>query len=59
MLQSDLCDCSDAYVVVKGTLAVTDPNNDAHDKKLAFRNNASFISCATKIIIHLLIMKKT
>ena len=46
---SDLCDCSDAYIVVKGTITVTDPNNNAHDKKLAFKNNSPFISCISKI----------
>ena len=45
MLRSDLCDFSDAYIVVKGTITVTDHNNDAYDKKLAFKNNAPFISC--------------
>ena len=39
MLRSDLCDFSDAYIVVKGTITVTDAD-DAYDKKLAFRNNA-------------------
>ena len=27
MLRSDLCDFSDAYIVVKGTITVTNPNN--------------------------------
>ena len=27
MLRSDLCDFSDAYIVVKGTITVTDLNN--------------------------------
>ena len=36
MLRSDLYDYSDAYVVVKGTINVTDPNNNAYDKILAF-----------------------
>ena len=27
MLRSDLCDFSDAYIVVKGNIAVTNPNN--------------------------------
>ena len=44
MLQSDLCDYSDAYIVVKGTITVTDPNDANYDKKLAFKNNAPFIS---------------
>ena len=30
MLRSDLCDYSDAYVWVKGTLTATDPNNNAN-----------------------------
>ena len=49
MLRSDLCDYSDAYIVVKGTITVTDPNNDAYDNKLAFKNNEPFISCISKI----------
>ena len=32
MLQSDLCDYSDAYIVAEGTTTVTNPNNDAYDK---------------------------
>ena len=28
MLQSHLCDYSDAYIVVTGTITVTEPNND-------------------------------
>ena len=49
MLRSDLCNFSDAYIVVKETFTVTDPNNDAYDKKLAFKNNALFVSCISKI----------
>ena len=49
VLQSGLCNYSDAYLVVKGTINVTDPNNNAYDKKLAFENNAAVISCTTKI----------
>ena len=49
MLRSDLCDYSDAYIVVKGDITVTDPNNNAYDKKLAFENNAPFTSCILKI----------
>ena len=47
MLQSNLCHYSDAYIVVKGTISVTDPA--AYDKKLTSKNNASFISCISKI----------
>ena len=34
---------------MKGKITVTDPNNDAYDKKLAFKNNALFASCISKI----------
>ena len=43
ILQSDLCDYSDAYIVVKGTITVERPDNNAYDNKLAFKNNAPFI----------------
>ena len=33
MLRSDLCDYSDAYIVVKGMITVTDPNDANYDKK--------------------------
>ena len=49
MVRSDLCDYSDAYIVVKGKITVTNTNNDAYDKKLAFKNNAPFTSCILKI----------
>ena len=49
MLRSDLCDYSDAYIVVKGNITFGRPNNDAYDRKLAFKNNAPFISCISKI----------
>ena len=46
LLQSDLCD---AYIVSKGDITVIRPNNDAYGRKLAFKNNAPFISCISKI----------
>ena len=49
MLRSDLCDFSDAYIVVTGKMTVTNPNNDAYDKRLAFKNNAPFSRCILKI----------
>ena len=49
MLRSDLCDYSDAYIVVKGTITVTDPNSANYDEKLAFKINAPFTSCILKI----------
>ena len=49
MLRSGLCDYSDAYIVIKGNITVTNPDNDAYDKKVAFKNNARFTSCISKI----------
>ena len=49
MLRSDLYDYSDAYIVVKGKIIATNPDNDAYDKKLAFKNNVPFLSCISKI----------
>ena len=49
MRRSDLCDYSDAYIVVKGNITVTNPDNDAYGKKLAFKNNAPFSSRVSKI----------
>ena len=73
IIRSDLCDFSDAYIVVKGditvdkkaftaddfealnntaanTIATNNANNNAFDeKKLVFKNDASFINCITKI----------
>ena len=34
---------------MKITITVTNPNNDAYDKKLVFKNNAPFVSCISKI----------
>ena len=31
MIQLDLCDYSDAYIVVKGPVNITDPNNNTND----------------------------
>ena len=49
MLRSDLCDFSDAYIVVKGNITVTDPGNAKRNKSVAFKNNAPFINCISKI----------
>ena len=49
MLRSDLCNFSDAYIVVKGTISVTNPDNAKRNKSVAFKNNAPFINCISKI----------
>ena len=52
MLRSDLCDFSDAYIVVKGDITLTvEGNNNANkrNKNLLLKNNAPLINCITKI----------
>ena len=49
MLRSDLCDFSDTYIVVKGVIVVTDRDNVKRNKSVAFKNNAPFINCISKI----------
>ena len=53
MLRSDLCDFSDAYIVVKGTVTLTKTNKtgiiDKRNRFLAFKNNAPFTNCTSKI----------
>ena len=49
MLKSGLCDYSDAYIVARGKITVTNSNNDAYDKNIALKINAPFFSCNSKI----------
>ena len=50
MLRLDFCDYSDTYIVVKGTI-IAEGDNDANkqNKNLAYKNNAPFINCISKI----------
>ena len=56
MLQSDIDDCSDVYIVVKGIITVTDPDVVVFDEKLALKNNIPSLAAFKKLIIHLLVM---
>ena len=52
MSRSDLCDYSDAYIVVKRTidlLAGAANETDKTEKVVSFKNNAPFRSCISKI----------
>ena len=49
MLRSHLCDYSDAYIVVKGTITIVRPNGAKRNKEVIFKNNAPFINCISKI----------
>ena len=56
MLKSSLCDYSDAYILVKGRIAITVEGADDAAKRLdernkgvTFKNCATFINCKTEI----------
>ena len=48
MLRSDCFDFSNAYIVVKGTITVTNPDDAKRNKSIAFKTNAPFINCISK-----------
>ena len=55
-LKSSICDCSDAYILVKRRRTITGARDDATDKKadernkgVIFRNCAPFIICKSEI----------
>ena len=54
MLRSSLCDYSEAYILVKGTITVSNtatqsqPNNAAN-KKVIFKNCPLFANCISRI----------
>ena len=56
MLKSSLCDYSDAYILVKGTITIAGAGDDAaarqadeRDKGVAFKNCAPFTNCISEI----------
>ena len=51
MLRLDLCDFSDVYIVVKGIIAVTNPDDAKRNIAVAFKSNAPYhhINCISKI----------
>ena len=50
MLRSDLCEFSDTYIVVDRDITLEgDKNANKQNKNLAFKNNAPFINCISKI----------
>ena len=42
MLKSSLCDCSEAYILVKGTISVSRGTGNNIDNKVIFENCAPF-----------------
>ena len=52
MLRSDLCDNRNSYIVLRGAidlLAAAANENDKAQKNAAFKNNAPFMPCISKI----------
>ena len=54
MLKSSLCDHSDAYILVKGTItanntAAADADANNTNKKVIFKNCAPFTNCISEI----------
>ena len=54
MLKSSLCDYSDAYILVKGTITVNntaaaDADANSTNKKLIFKKCAPFTNCISEI----------
>ena len=50
MLRSNLCDYSDAYILVKGTITVAgNILRDRQNRKLILKNDAPFVACITRI----------
>ena len=54
MLKSSLCDYSDAYIFVKGTITVkntaaVDPDANNANKKVIFKNSFPFTNCISEI----------
>ena len=56
ILNSNLCDYADAYILVKGTITITGRGDDAatkqadeRDKGVTFKNFAPFTKCRSRI----------
>ena len=58
MLRSDLCDYSDAYIVAKVYIPVTNPDDAKRNKSVAFKNNAPFNNCIKKSMAYKSTMQK-
>ena len=51
MLRSDLCDYSDAYIVVKGTVTVSAPNNAKNIKAVPFKIMHHLLVVSQKLMV--------
>ena len=58
MLISDLCDFSDDYIAVKGTITVKNPDNNMYDKNQLLKIIHRLFLASQKLIIHSLTMQR-
>ena len=58
MLRSDLCDYSDAYIVVKGTITVTDSDNAKRNKVLHLKTMHHLSVAFQELMVFKLTMQK-
>ena len=58
MLRSDLCDYSDAYIVVKGTITVTDSDNAKRNKVLHLKTMHHLSVAFQELMVYKLTMQK-
>ena len=57
-LRSDLCDVSDAYIVVKETITVTNPKDAKRNKALAFKKMHHLLIASQKLMVYKLTTQK-
>ena len=58
MLRSNLCDYSDAYIVVKGTFTVTDSDNAKRNKVLHLKTMHHLSVAFQELMVYKLTMQK-
>ena len=58
MLSSDLHDFSDAYIVVKGTITVSNPDHAKRNKNVAFKNEYYLSAASEKLMVCKFTMQK-
>ena len=55
VLKSSLCDYSDAYILVKGTVSMAAQEGDnpnTNNKEVVFKSGVPFTDCISEIAIH-------
>ena len=58
MLRSDLCKFGDAYIVVKGEITVTNPDNRKRNKAVVFKIVHHLLTAFQRLMVYKLITQK-